>query len=313
MLYVISYTDPDIDCIACTLGYVELLKKLGKDVEGVVFGENNLEIDFVKNYSNYFPLEKHVGEYKSEDKFILVDCSDPTRIDPRVSIKNVIELFDHRETEQVKLFSKAEVHIDLVGSCATLICEEFKKSGLEPSKNTAIYLYSAITSNTVNFKNALTTDRDIEMATWLKDIAQINDSYVREMFLAKSNITTENFYEALRQDIVVRPIGDKKVAISQIEMVDIKRVNEDLNTSLISALNKFMIDIKPDYLFFNGIDIVEGYNIFYTIDEISNKLFSASLNIPDLIAGYKTTSIIMRKQIFRKVEEFLAKEFQKIF
>lgn len=307
MLYVISYTDPDIDCVACTLGYVELLTKMGKDVEGVIFGENNLEINFVKNYSNYFPLKKHEGDYVDDDKFILVDCSDPTRIDPRISIDNVIELFDHRETEQVRLFTKAKVHIDLVGSCATLICEEFKKNGFEPSKNTAVYLYSAIASNTVNFKNSLTTERDIEMGNWVKELANIDDLYVREMFLAKSNITSDNFYEVLRQDLAIRQIGDKKVAIAQVEMVDIKRVNEDLNSSLLLALNRFAVDEKPDYLFFNSIDIVEGYNIFYTIDDHSNKLFSEALNISDLQAGHKTKSIIMRKQLFRKVEEFLLK------
>lgn len=308
MIYIISYTNPDIDCVACTLGYVELLKKLGKDVEGVVFGENSREIDFVENYSQYLPLKEHSGDYQVDDKFILVDNSDPTRIDPRINIENVIELFDHRETEQVKLFTKAKNHIDLVGSCATLICEEFKKHGFEPSKNTAIYLYSAIVSNTINFKSGLTTDRDIEMANWVKGLANINDSYVREMFLAKSNITPDNFYEALRQDLAIRPVGNKKVMIAQIEMVDVKRVSEDLNASLISALNNFAIEIKPDYLFFNGIDVVEGYNIFYTIDEISNKLFSGALGIADLKAGFKTESIVMRKQIFCKVEEYLAKQ-----
>ncbi|MBP9817851.1 DHH family phosphoesterase [Candidatus Shapirobacteria bacterium] len=306
MLYITSYSDPDIDCVACTLGYVELLTKIGTVVEGVYFGEKNLEIDFVEKYTNSFSLKKHLDNYDDADKFILVDSSDPTRVDPRINIDNVIELYDHRQTEQVKLFSKATVHIDLVGSCATLICEEFRKNGFEPSRDTAIYLYSAIASNTVNFKNALTTNRDVEMAAWLKDIANIPDSYIREMFLAKSMITPKNFYEVLRQDIAVRPIAGKKVGIAQVEMVDVKRVETDLKPILLSSLNQFVKDNKLDYMFFNGIDIVEGYNIFYTIDEVSNKLFLEALGIPGLKPGFKTDSILMRKQIFRKVEEYLS-------
>ncbi|MFA6518802.1 MAG: DHHA2 domain-containing protein [Candidatus Shapirobacteria bacterium] len=304
MLFVTSYSDPDLDCIACILGYTEYLAKIGIDSTGVYSGELNLEVDFVKKYTNFFPLEKHLGEFNDTDEFILVDSSDPIRIDPRIKIENIVELFDHRLTEQVTKLKNAKVHIDLVGSCSTLITEEYIKSNLVPSKNVAIYLYSAIVSNTVNFKNSVTTSRDIEIAKRLKEVAGLNDNFTKEMFLAKSNISADNLYEVLRQDFAIRPISDKMVGIAQVEMVDIGRMSTELNQVLLESLNRFYNDNKLDYIFFNGIDVIEGYNIFYTIDEASKKLFSQVLNIPELVPRHKTNSIIMRKQIFHMVEEY---------
>ncbi|MFA5828719.1 MAG: DHHA2 domain-containing protein [Candidatus Shapirobacteria bacterium] len=304
MLFVTSYSDPDLDCIACILGYTEYLSKIGRISTGVYCGELNLEVDFVKEYTNFFPLNKHEGNYIEDDKFILVDSSDPIRIDRRINVEKIVELFDHRLTEQVSKLKNAKVHIDLVGSCSTLIAEEYLKSNLVPSINVATYLYSAIVSNTVNFKNSVTTPRDTEVAKWLKTVAGLNDNFTKDMFIAKSNISPDNLYEVLRQDFAIRPISDKMVGIAQIEMVDINRMSTDLKQVLLESLVRFYNDNKLDYIFFNGIDIVEGYNIFYTIDDVSNKLFSRVLNIPDLTPGYKTDAIIMRKQIFHMIEEY---------
>ena len=63
MLYVTSYNDPDIDCIACVIGYVELLNLTGVKAKAIYSGETNLEVNFVKQFTGYFPIEKHLENY----------------------------------------------------------------------------------------------------------------------------------------------------------------------------------------------------------------------------------------------------------
>jgi len=302
MQIITSYKNPDLDGIACTIAYTELLNKLNIDATSYYFGDLGLEVNFVKNVTNYFPIEKHTGEYDNNIEFVLVDTADPDAIESTISLEKVVEIFDHRQLVFVQKFVNAVKHIELVGSCATLITEEFKKNNLTPSKNSAIYLYSAIVSNTINFKNSVTTPRDIAAADWLKEIAGLNEQYILEMFSAKSIITKDNLYEILSQDTVVKIVNNKKTMIAQIEMVDVDRMSTDLNEALLVTLNRFKNDNQLDYLLFTGIDVIKGYNIFYTIDQESQKLFSKILEIPALAPGYKTDYIIMRKQFWPKLK-----------
>jgi inorganic pyrophosphatase/exopolyphosphatase len=306
MIIVTSYDSPDLDGIACAIAYTEFLNQKGISAKALYFGDLGLEVEFVKNYTHNFAIEKHSGAYEPDFDFVLVDTSDPDAIDPAIPLPKVKEIFDHRQLVFVEKFINATKHIELVGSCATLMAEQFKTAGLIPSKNSAIYLYSAIVSNTINFKNSVTTQRDIDTASWLKEITGLGDDYIRQMFLAKSNISSDNLYEVLFQDFAIKDINGKKVGISQIEMVDVDRMSTDLNSALIETLNRFKYENKLDLLFFTGIDIIKGFNIFYTIDDLSQKVFSQALGIPVITQGYKTASIIMRKQIWPKLEAVIA-------
>jgi len=305
MIIVTSYNSPDLDGIACSIAYADLLNQKNISAKPVYFGTLGLEVDFVKNYTRSLPIEKHTGDYESDVEFVLVDTADPDAIEPAIPIDKVKEIFDHRQLVFVDKFINAKNHIELVGSCATLITEEFIKLNFKPSLNTSIYLYSAIVSNTINFKNSVTTQRDIDAANWLRNITGLTDDYTRQMFEAKSNITSDNLCNVLTQDFAIKTIKGKNIGIAQIEMVDVNRMSSDLNATLIQILNRFKSENKLDYIFFTGIDIIKGFNIFYTIDDDSKSIFSKALDITDLVSGYKTNAIIMRKQIWPKLESVL--------
>lgn len=305
MIIVTSYDSPDIDGVACSIGYTELLKKLKKEAEATYFGALSLEVEFVRKYTNYFPIKKHKGIYPTNTQFVIVDTTDPNGIEPSIPPGKIIEIFDHRQQVFLEKYVNAKTKIELVGSCATLIAEEFKKNNLEPSEKIAIYLYSAIISNTVNFKNLVTTDRDREAANWLKKLAILPDDYIKRMFNSKSNVTSDNLYEVIDQDFAIKKYGDKSVGIAQIEITDLEARIKGWGEKLPEILNKLKKENNLDYIFFTGIDIFEGFNIFQMIDEESKELFSKALEIPNLKSGYKTTQIIMRKQIGPKIEKLL--------
>jgi inorganic pyrophosphatase/exopolyphosphatase len=306
LIIVTSYDNPDLDGIACSIAYTELLNKIGMKAKAVYYGDLGIEVGFVKKYTKYFPVEKHEGKYDSNFKFVLVDTADPDAIEPTITPEKVIVIFDHRELVFVEKFINAKNTIELVGSCATLITEEFKKRKLKPSVNSAIYLYSAIISNTINFKNTVTTKRDRGAAKWLKGFIDLPKDYIKQMFSSKSSVNSKNLYQVLFQNFATKTVGDKSVGIAQIEIVDLEKTINNLQCELIKSLTKLKEENNLDYTLFSGVDIYKGFNIFYTIDSKSLQLFSKVLEISNLQPGYKTNNILMRKQIWPKLEKILS-------
>ncbi|MGI5826761.1 MAG: DHHA2 domain-containing protein [Patescibacteria group bacterium] len=305
MLIVTSYENPDIDCIACSIGYAELKNKLGISTKAVYSGNHSLEVEFVKNFCKAFPVEKDAGEYLFEDAIVLVDTSTPHVINPQIPLNKVVEIYDHRELAQPEKFPAAKSYIEMVGSCSTLIAELFQKNNFTPSLVSAIYLYSAIISNTVNFKGQVTTDRDIEAADWLKGLIALPDNYVELMFRAKSKITSANIGRVITEDYAVREFGGRRVGIAQIEVADLENLLKELKPEIVAVLEKMRAKYELDLIFFNGIDILKGFNIFMTVDEKSNMFFSEVLGLELSSDGTKTDFVMLRKQIWPKVKNLL--------
>lgn len=307
MIFITSYHSPDIDGIACCIGYSELLEKLGIRTTSTYFGDLSREVEFVKKYTGLFPLKKHTGEYPERSEFVLVDTADPDAIETTISPKRVIEIFDHRELVFTDKFVNAKLNIEKVGSCATLITEKFIKDGLKPSRNTATYLYSAIISNTVNFKNSVFTQRDIDAASWLRLIARVEKDYVEKMFEYKSKIrSASDLIFLIEQDFATKETHGKNVGIAQVEIVNLEEVVDLYKKDIRENIEKLKREEKVDYILFSGIDIIRGFNLFIAFDSESDKFFSKVFGVRRIGDGYKTKEIIMRKQIRPKVEKILA-------
>ncbi len=301
MTIVTSYDCPDIDGIACMIAYSEFLNASGMPAKAVYYGDIGLEVKFVQQFTGYFPVEKHSGEYGPDDRFVLVDTADPEAMEPTISPEHVIELFDHRELVFTEQFINARKTIEPVGSCATLIVERLKTHGFVPSPKTATYLYSAIVSSTVDFRNSVTTARDKNAADYLKTLIDLPDDYTKRMFESKSNISADNLYEVIFQDISPKTIGGKKTCIAQIEIANLESTLTALKEELLTVLNRIRKEEHLEYFFFTGVDILKGYNILLTIDGKSEAILSEALGIPRQ-PEHKTGSILMRKQLWPKIE-----------
>lgn len=307
MIFVISYDSPDLDGIACAIAYSEFLNKEGKQAQAIYYGDLGLEVEFVKQYTRYFPVEKHTDGFPEDSRFILVDAADPDELEKTIIPEKVIEVIDHHPLVFTETFIHAQKTIELVGSCATLITEKFQQEHFIPSKEAIIYLYSAIISNTVNFKNTITTQRDIDAATYLKSFLDIPDNYIEQMFSSKSRLTPKNLYHVIFQDFFAKPINGKRVGIGQIEIANLDETITKLWNELVMALERIRKEDTLDYIFLVGIDLNEGKTMFISIDEQSRLLFSHALEIPDLKNKHTIDFIMMRKQVWPKVDGVLEK------
>ncbi|TSC52289.1 MAG: manganese-dependent inorganic pyrophosphatase [Parcubacteria group bacterium LiPW_41] len=305
MIFVTSYDSPDLDGVACAIAYSELLNKEGKKAKAVYYGELGLEVEFVRQFTDSLSIEQYTGAFPPDSQFILVDSADPDQLEKNIIPEKVIEIIDHHPLTFTDVFVNAQKTIELVGSCATLVTERLQRENFIPSREAIIYLYSAIISNTANFKNPITTERDRSAALYLRSLVELPDDYVKEMFSSKSKLTKDNLYEVIFQDFFAKPINGKRVGIGQIEIVDLDETVTRLWDELVVTLERIRKEDKLDYIFLVGIDLYKGHTMFVSIDEESRELFSKALSVPDLKTKHTIDFIMMRKQVWPKVDAVL--------
>ena len=125
------------------------------------------EVQFVLQTYNISPLPDANEHITADTDVVLVDASDLQGMSSTINPSQVIEIIDHRKVHQADQFPNAHVQIELVGSAATLVAERFVAQNIPISPESAILLYSAIISNTINFQASVTTQRDCDMSAWL--------------------------------------------------------------------------------------------------------------------------------------------------
>lgn len=253
----------DIDVVACAVAYAELLRLENKNAEVVLPGVfNNSVTPTVRSWGFKYSTKPTVKEYKS----IVVDVSEPAFIAKCAPMDSIVEIFDHRYGFQdiwnEMLADRA--HMDLVGSCGTLIWEEFEKRGFADkiSPVSANLLLVSIVSNTLNFKSQNTDPRDIKAAKSLEAHIDMPANWIATYF-------EEQEREALR-DIRQTIISDTKtlkipslsypVVMGQLELWNSKAVFESHLDMVESALASFG---EPDW-FLSSPCIGEGRNYLFT-------------------------------------------------
>lgn len=297
MKYIVANTNPDIDRLACAIAYAELLNKTGEKVECVYTGNLDEETSYIKSLTKFFPIiEKN--NFKPDDEFVMVDMSFAPNPKSGVDPTRVVEVIDHRSFNNIEIYSNAKIDIQKVGSCATLIYERFKEKNITPNQETATWLLAAIISNTVNYKNAVTTDRDIESGKQLQELTGLGDNFASDIFKSKSNVNSKNLEDRYAQDFCIVNVVDKKCHIFQLEIIDVEKfLVENLN-----VISKLLLDSKQnksiDYVMFSGIDLLQGVNVIFTPDPASAIFFASVFNGADISKPYKTDKIIMRKEIW---------------
>jgi len=288
---VTSYQNPDLDGVAASYAYAEFLNKTNKIAGYFIDGKKQLEVDVVLNYFNIELDNKNVN---FNNDIILVDTSSPNDISKDIILDNVIEVIDHREITEVEKFVNAKVQVELVGAAATLIVEKFYNSNIKISEESAILLYYAIASNTINFKASITTKRDIEMAKWLQKQYpdKLNEDIIKLIFKEKSKLE-KPLKKALEADLKLM----QSLAIAQLEIVDVKGFIDNNITEIKEALLTIKKDYNLKYVFLNCIDTFAGYSTYMIADIETEKMLSKVLNIKFDNGIFKTDNIVMRKEL----------------
>lgn len=302
---VTTYINPDMDGISLMYAYTELLSKKGEKANYYFEGTMKKEAEIVLNKFN-IKLD-NIDKIEDDDEIVLVDTNYLQEISKSINKENIVEIIDHHNREDwIDGRKNIKVQIECIGAAATLVAERFKNENIEISRESAILLYYGIISNTMNLKIKLTSQKDIEIAKWLKQqTTEITDEITAQIFVEKSQIG-----DSLREEMEVE-FKDQFMTISwsmgQLEVANVETFLEKYEDDIREILQVVSKENEVEYISVNCMDIINGFSVIVAKDEKTAKIISdaVGVNFTDLKA--KANRLISRKEIVKVVRAIYKK------
>ncbi|TYS89316.1 manganese-dependent inorganic pyrophosphatase [Rossellomorea aquimaris] len=222
---IFGHKNPDTDTITSALVYADLKTKIGMDVEPVRLGDVNGETQYALDYFNVDAprlVEKVAGE---TDTVILVDHNERQQSAEDIEEVRVLEVIDHHRIANFETADPLYYRAEPVGCTATILNKIYKEKGVEVTKEMAGLMLSAIISDSLLFKSPTCTDEDVAAANELAEIAGVDAQvYGLEMLKAGANMSTKSVAELVTLDAKEFSMGNAKVEVAQINVVDVNDV-----------------------------------------------------------------------------------------
>ncbi len=291
----------DIDGLACVVAYHELLENESRNTTALLQATWNYTIpENVKGWGL-----RYKSEYISQpdDRFVIMDVSNVDYIHGFLDEDKIDELYDHHfgfEDYWVKKLGH-NAHIEKVGSCATLVVEQWQKRlpKISPSGQSANLLGLSIVSNTLNLQSFVTDPRDSKALEYVKGFMTLGILWVEEYFREKDSRVYARPLESISNDtkIVRTPFITQTCAIAQIELWEgsgfVDR-NEEIITQLVrnSEAHHWLLTV---------VSIRDGHNYLYTTSEEVKTLLSDKIGAKFTGDKGVTPTLILRKEVLREI------------
>lgn len=279
-LIVIGHKNPDTDSIISSIVGAEYLKNiLGCETQACRAGEMNNESKFILQRFGVEPPIL-ISEISKEDNVALVDHNENDQVSEKIDFAQVTHIIDHHKIS-LKTDGPIFCRIEPIGSTSSLLAKMFLEKNEKISEINAKLLISGILSDTLNFTSPTTTSEDKEIAEKLNKIAKIEiDSFVTEMFRAKSSLKGISVEEIISLDYKVFEMGKLKVGIGVWETTNPESVNEK-KEEIMQLLKVKKEEEKLDYLFFMSVDIIKQNSYLYLIsskeEDLAQKVFGEKI------------------------------------
>jgi manganese-dependent inorganic pyrophosphatase len=268
-VYVVGHKSPDTDSICAAIAYAELKQKLGIDAVAVRQGELNPETAFVLEKFGFETPELLTDG--TDKKVILVDHSEVGQSLNNIDKAEIVEIVDHHKIGDITTPNPIFFLAMPVGCTATIVKKLYEENNIEIPKEIAGIMLASILSDTVIFKSATTTDKDVKAAEELAKIARIEDvkAFGMEMFKVKSDVAGKSPRDLLFRDFKDFNMSGNKVGVGQIEVVDLSMLDE-VKDSLYEEMKKVKAEGNYHSVFLMLTDIIkEGTELLSVTDNAS--------------------------------------------
>lgn len=158
-------------------------------------------------------------------RVILVDHNEIAQSADGVGEAEVVEIVDHHRVGDVQTSGPITFLGIPVGATATIVAMRYRHLEVDPPPAMAGLLLAAMLSDTVLLKSPTATDTDREMVEWLAEVLEVDYvEFAMDMFRARSSLTEFSVERAVMHDLKEYRVGDKHIAVGQIETVDLEDV-----------------------------------------------------------------------------------------
>ena len=255
---------------------------------------------------SYYPVidkeEKCLGIVRLSDinevkrhKVILVDHNSYDQSVVGLEEAEILEIIDHHNIGTIGTSMPINFRNMPVGSTNTIIFKLYKENLIPIPKQMAGLMLSGILSDTLILKSPTTTDMDKEVVDELCKIAELDyQKYGLEMLEAGSDLKGKTPIDIIYMDFKIFPIGERKMAISQVTTINASDILNDKET-YIQLLNK--IAIENDY-YFSALfitDIIENGSYVLYSDE-ADSLLRAAFGLRTITEGTYLPNVVSRKK-----------------
>lgn len=218
---VFGHQNPDTDTIASAIAASYFLNQtMGQETEPVALGKPNAETQFALDYFKIEPLR--TIEKAETEQVYLVDHNEAAQSVQNINEVEVVGVYDHHK---INFSSNAPLwFINMpLGSVATVLYYEFKKSNTEIPSAIAGMMASAIISDTLLLKSPTTTPMDQPALEALAEIAGIKDyeAYGIELLKAGTDLSSRTAQELIDGDAKSFDFNGNTFRIGQVNTVDI--------------------------------------------------------------------------------------------
>lgn len=260
--YVIGHLKPDTDSVVAAMALAELYRQNPQfgysDVEAVLTAPINGETAFLlEKFGQSAPRVISAADLASDDQVVLVDHNEADQRLEGLNPNQIVEIVDHHKVK-LDLAQPIFMTFKTWGSSNTIVYYLMKKHAVSPDKKLAALMLSAILSDTVGFKSATCTDKDIKFAKELATIAGISDldALTLEIFKAKSDLSALSCSDMVKNDYKILDLNGKKVMIDQLETVEQATLLREKKTCLLEAMAEVKQELAVDYIFVVISDIL---------------------------------------------------------
>lgn len=296
----------DIDAFAGCVAYAEFLNLRGiraVAASGAAWNESitpsvrSLDAPLV---IDYIPA--------ADDKFVLIDVSDPDHFDRMVALERVEEVIDHHpgfeQYWQARLGKRAK--IEFIGAACTLVYEHWKEAGLagKMSETSARLLVSGILDNTLNFKARVTTERDRTAYNELLKLGNLDSDWTEQYFSEAQATILAGVASSLTKDtktLKLVSFPDKPVIVGQLVVWEAGEVLD----KYLGTISQVMERKSPQW-FINLVGVSEGRSYLIARDTGVKEWVAKVLNATFDGPVAKANRLWLRKEIIKQDIEFAA-------
>ncbi len=300
MVYVLGHKNPDTDATVAPIIASYVFEKLFNiKATPILQGKPNKEPYFIfKHFGIEIP--EIVTSYTPEDKFIIVDTTNPGELPDDIMEHEILGIVDHHKLAGLQTKVPVFTYIRPLGSSATVLLDLFEKFGHSLDEMPANILklsLSAILSDTLNLTSPTTTEQD---KNYVQKISQMFDidhnDLANQMFEAKSDVSDLSGMDIVNYDAKKYEFGGKKVYLAVFETVKPGNVLAKYNEIKI-ALQEFQSSQGYDYALLFVVDILNQDAYYIRYNEQADALIKRSFDvIEETDKYYKIPGVVSRKK-----------------
>lgn len=291
----------DIDAYAGSIAYAELLRRQGKDAIAV---STSIINESVTSQLRQLSVGiEHIYNPLPNDRYVLIDVSDPEHFDTFVDHSKIVGIVDHH-TGWEKLWHSLgdQANIEFIGAACTQVYETWQKGGIldKMPPDIAKLLCAGVLDNTLNFGAKITTNRDRKAFEQLAQIANISDDWVEQYFKDCDGQIMKDLKTAILNDVKqpVFNLQNEPVGFGQLLFWDAAQALETERKAIEAAMSS----VQPVW-FMNNISLKDKKSIFVTSDPKIEVWLSELLGIEFRNGQAIADRLWLRKEVMKAAQE----------